>query len=147
MRPTTLLRVAVLAMGVLNLMPWAGPTMRAASVLGIEAGQLWGKLIPVQVFGIVLCLAHAVLAGVQEKKRGAGLHGKLAEAAGTVDAAEEADSNQQEIITTSEQNRTEALEEDQRLIERDTLWRKAGYAGIGLIGVLIIFGFIPRKKH
>ena len=64
-----------------------------------------------------------------------------------VDAAEEADSSQQEIITTSEQNRTEALEEDQRLIERDTLWRKAGYAGIGLIGVLIIFGFIPRKKH
>ena len=90
MRPTTLLRVAVLAMGVLNLMPWAGPTMRAASVLGIEAGQLWGRLIPVQIFGIVLCLAHAVLAGVQEKKRGAGLHGKLAEAAGTVDAAEEA---------------------------------------------------------
>ena len=90
MRPSTLLRVAVLAMGVLNLMPWAGPTMRAASVLGIEAGQLWGKLIPVQVFGIVLCLAHAVLAGVQEKKRGAGIHGKLAEAAGTVDAAEEA---------------------------------------------------------
>ena len=89
MRPTTLLRVAVLAMGVLNLMPWAGPTMRAASVLGIEAGQLWGKLIPVQVFGIVLCLAHAVLAGVQEKKRGAGLHGKLAEAAGAVDVAEE----------------------------------------------------------
>ena len=64
-----------------------------------------------------------------------------------VDAAEEADSSQQEIITTSEQNRTEALEEDQRLIERDTLWRKAGYVGIGLIGVLIIFGFIPRKKH
>lgn len=64
-----------------------------------------------------------------------------------VDAAGEADSNRQEIITTSEQNRTEALEEDQRLIERDTLWRKAGYAGIGLIGVLIIFGFIPRKKH
>ena len=64
-----------------------------------------------------------------------------------VDAAEEADSNRQETITTSEQNRTEALEEDQRLIERDTLWRKAGYVGIALIGVLIIFGFIPRKKH
>ena len=29
MRPTTMLRIAVLAMGVLNLMPWAGPTMRA----------------------------------------------------------------------------------------------------------------------
>ena len=96
MRPTTLLRVAVLGMGVLNLMPWAGPTMRAASVLGIESGQLWGKLIPVQAFGIVLCLAHAVLAGVQEKKRGAGLHGKLAEAAGAADAAEEAQHQQDE---------------------------------------------------
>lgn len=74
MRPSTLLRVAVLAMGVLNLMPWAGPTMRAASVLGMEAGQLWGKLIPVQIFGIVFCLAHAVFAGIQEKKRGAGLN-------------------------------------------------------------------------
>ena len=89
MRPSTLLRVAVLALGVLNLMPWAGPTMRAASVLGIEAGQLWGRLIPVQIFGIVLCLAHAVLAGVQEKKRGAGLHGKLAQEAGTAGAAVE----------------------------------------------------------
>lgn len=90
MRPTTLLRVAVLAMGVLNLMPWAGPTMRAASVLGMEAGQLWNKLIPIQIFGIILCLVHAVFAGVQEKKRGAGLNGKLAQAASSEDAAEEA---------------------------------------------------------
>ena len=36
MRKTTLLRCAILAMGVLNLTPWAGPTMRAASVLGVE---------------------------------------------------------------------------------------------------------------
>jgi len=79
MRKTTLLRCAVLAMGILNLMPWAGPTMRAASVLGIEAGQLWKTLIPVQIFGVVLVLVHAVIAGIQEKKRGAGLHGKLAQ--------------------------------------------------------------------
>ncbi|MCR5294336.1 MAG: citrate:proton symporter [Lachnospiraceae bacterium] len=84
MRPTTLLRIAVLAMGVLNLMPWAGPTMRAASVLGIEAGSLWGTLIPIQIFGIVLCLGHAVLAGFQEKARGAGLTGKLAKEEGEV---------------------------------------------------------------
>ncbi len=73
MRPTTLLRIAVLAMGVLNLMPWAGPTMRAATVLGIEASALWTTLIPIQIFGLVLAIAHAVLAGFQEKKRGAGL--------------------------------------------------------------------------
>ena len=85
MRPTSLLRIAVLAMGVLNLMPWAGPTMRAASVLGTEAGALWKTILPVQIFGIVLALAHAVLTGFQEKKRGAGLHGKLAETEGVIE--------------------------------------------------------------
>lgn len=84
MRPTTLLRVSVLAMGVLNLMPWAGPTMRAASVLGMEAGSLWNTLLPIQAFGVVLSLAHAVLAGWQEQKRGAGLNGKLAQLEGNV---------------------------------------------------------------
>ncbi len=85
MRKTTLLRIAVLAMGVLNLMPWAGPTMRAATVIGEEAGALWMKLLPIQIFGVLLALAHAVLAGFQEKKRGAGLHGKLAEQEGMVE--------------------------------------------------------------
>ena len=90
MRKTTLLRVSVLAMGVLNLMPWAGPTMRAASVLGVEAGSLWRTLLPVQLFGIVLALAHAVLAGVQEKARGAGLNGKLAQQEGAATITETA---------------------------------------------------------
>ena len=68
MRTTTLLRIAVLSMGVLNLMPWAGPTMRAASVLGMEAGSLWQTILPIQIFGIVLALAHAALSGWQEKR-------------------------------------------------------------------------------
>ena len=84
MRKTSLLRIAVLAMGVLNLMPWAGPTMRAASVLGIEAGELWNTLLPIQIFGIVLSIAHAVFTGIQEKARGAGLTGKLAREEGEV---------------------------------------------------------------
>ena len=91
MRRTTLLRIAVLAMGVLNLMPWAGPTMRAASVLGVEAGSLWQTILPIQAAGIVLSLAHAVLAGLQEKARGAGLNGKLAQQEGEV-AIDEQDS-------------------------------------------------------
>lgn len=84
MRPTSLLQVAVLAMGVLNLMPWAGPTMRAASVLGMEAGELWGTLIPIQIFGVLMALIHAVIVGVLEKRRGAGLDGKLAQLEGEV---------------------------------------------------------------
>ena len=91
MRPTTLLQIAVLAMGVLNLMPWAGPTMRAASVLGIEAGELWQTLLPIQAFGIVLALAHAVICGVIEKKRGAGMNGKLAQIEGEVEICDTED--------------------------------------------------------
>ena len=90
MRTTTLLRIAVLSMGVLNLMPWAGPTMRAASVLGVEAGSLWQTILPIQIFGIALALAHAALAGWQEKRRGAGLHGKLAETEDVVEEMEQA---------------------------------------------------------
>lgn len=89
MRPTTLLQISVLAMGVLNLMPWAGPTMRAASVLGIEAGELWQTILPIQVCGIALALVHAVICGVIEKKRGAGLNGKLAQIEGEVVLSEE----------------------------------------------------------
>ena len=81
MRPATLLRIAVISMGVLNLMPWAGPTMRAATVLGIEAGSLWQTLLPIQACGIVLALVVAVLNGIIEQKRGAGLNGKLAKEA------------------------------------------------------------------
>ncbi len=95
MRPTTLLRIAVLSMGVLNLMPWAGPTMRAASVLGIEAGSLWQTILPIQIFGIALALAHAALAGFQEKRRGAGLHGKLAEKEGVIEINEKVQEQQE----------------------------------------------------
>lgn len=97
MRPTTLLRIAVLSMGVLNLMPWAGPTMRAASVLGMEAGALWKTILPIQIFGIVLALAHAVLSGFQEKARGAGLHGKLAMENGEVVIEEQAATQENEL--------------------------------------------------
>lgn len=97
MRPTTLLRVSVLAMGVLNLMPWSGPTARAATVLGIEASDLWGTLLPIQAFGIILCLAHAVLAGWQEQKRGAGLSGKLAQLEGDVVLDETAQTTQNDL--------------------------------------------------
>ena len=90
MRPTTLLRISVIAMGVLNLMPWAGPTMRAATVLGIEAGSLWQTILPIQACGIVLALAAAVLNGIIEQKRGAGLNGKLAQEATHLNRVEEA---------------------------------------------------------
>ncbi|MBE5990002.1 CitMHS family citrate-Mg2+:H+ or citrate-Ca2+:H+ symporter [Lacrimispora xylanisolvens] len=77
MRPTTLLLICVTAMGVMNLLPWGGPTMRAASVLGIEANELWMKILPMQAVGIVIALFTAFFWGVVEKKRGAGIDSTL----------------------------------------------------------------------
>lgn len=75
MRPTTMLRCSVIAMGVFNLLPWAGPTMRAATVIGMEAGSLWRSIIPIQVVGVVCALAVGVISGILEKKRIASLNG------------------------------------------------------------------------
>lgn len=72
MRPTTLLLICVTAMGVMNLLPWGGPTMRSATVLGIDPNELWRQLLPMQIVGIVIALVTAVFWGFVEKKRGAG---------------------------------------------------------------------------
>lgn len=77
MRPTTLLLICVTAMGVMNLLPWGGPTMRSASVLEIDANVLWMKLLPMQLVGIAIALFTAFFWGNVEKKRGAGVNSKL----------------------------------------------------------------------
>lgn len=80
MRKTTLLLICVTAMGVMNLMPWGGPTMRAASVLGVEANTLWLELLPMQVVGLIIAVLTAVIWGNIEVRRGAGIDGALAKA-------------------------------------------------------------------
>ena len=73
MRPTTLLLICVTAMGVMNLLPWGGPTMRSATVLGIDPNELWMQILPMQIVGIIIALATAFIWGNIEKKRGAGV--------------------------------------------------------------------------
>lgn len=87
MRPTTLLLICVTAMGVMNLLPWGGPTMRSATVLGIDANELWVQLLPMQVVGIVIAFATAVFWGIVEKKRGAGQNYEAAEEHALADEA------------------------------------------------------------
>lgn len=79
MRATTLLLICVVAMGAMNLLPWGGPTLRVATILNIDANILWRDLLPVQILGLALGLITAVIWGNIEKKRGAGLDGKLAQ--------------------------------------------------------------------
>ncbi len=59
-------------MGVMNLLPWGGPVARAATVLEMDANELWHILIPIQIVGLVANITVAVLLGMYAIKHGAG---------------------------------------------------------------------------
>ena len=70
--PKILLCITGACMGVMNLLPWGGPTARAATVLQMDANDLWHILIPVQIIGLILNLVLAVILGMMAIKNGAG---------------------------------------------------------------------------
>jgi CitMHS family citrate-Mg2+:H+ or citrate-Ca2+:H+ symporter len=72
MRNTSLMLICTSAMGVMNLLPWGGPTLRAASVIGMDAGELWQSILPMQGVGIVLAFVVSFIVGKREIKNGAG---------------------------------------------------------------------------
>lgn len=45
--------------GIMNLVPWTGPVLRASSVVNIDPVLLWKPLLPVQLAGIGCCLVMA----------------------------------------------------------------------------------------
>lgn len=59
-------------MGVMNLLPWGGPVARAATVLSMDANELWHMLIPIQIIGLAMNMVLAVLLGMLAVKQGAG---------------------------------------------------------------------------
>ena len=59
-------------MGVMNLLPWGGPVARAATVLGMDANELWHILIPIHLIGLVFNIVLAVFLGMLAVKQGAG---------------------------------------------------------------------------
>ncbi|MDT0304063.1 CitMHS family transporter [Streptomonospora wellingtoniae] len=69
MRRLVLAALTGLGAGIMNMVPWGGPTARAASATGIDANALWAPLIPAQLVGIAACLAIAYLLGRRERNR------------------------------------------------------------------------------
>lgn len=68
MRSQTLLTIIAASVGVMNLLPWGGPTVRAATVIGMDPTDMWRHLIPIQILGVVLSLTVAVILGIRERK-------------------------------------------------------------------------------
>lgn len=70
LRPTTLMLVLAVSMGVMNLLPWGGPTIRVANIIsGVDSDELYAQMMPMQVVGLILSLALALYMGFLEKSR------------------------------------------------------------------------------
>ena len=67
--PVVLTVVANLANGVLNILPWGGPTIRAATVLKVSPSELFNPMVPGMVLGMVTVLVLAYLLGRSERRR------------------------------------------------------------------------------
>ena len=61
--------VIMQAGGVMNILPWGGPTARAASALRIDAGQIFVPLIPAMIAGALWVIFVAYVFGKRERAR------------------------------------------------------------------------------
>jgi len=73
MSPVVLTCIAGLMNGTLNIVPWGGPTARAATALGVQPTDVFVPMLPSLAAGIVVTLAFAWLLGLSERRRLGGL--------------------------------------------------------------------------
>lgn len=68
-RPIVLACVTMLASGVMNILPWGGPTARAASALAVDVSDVFVPMVPVMLGGVLWTLYVAYRLGVAERAR------------------------------------------------------------------------------
>lgn len=69
MRRIVLAGIVALGAGTMNLVPWGGPTARAASALNMDVSTIFNPIIPAMIAGIIWVLFVAFLFGRKERKR------------------------------------------------------------------------------
>lgn len=67
--PVVLTCVAGLANGTMNILPWGGPTARAAAALKIDVNDVFVPMIPSLLAGLVLVFLFAWQLGLRERRR------------------------------------------------------------------------------
>ncbi|MFD1170321.1 CitMHS family transporter [Oceanobacillus caeni] len=130
MNPYLLLLLVAGAASIMNMLPWAGPLGRTASVLGIDVTDLWRPLIPIQLIGVVLMIVLAVLLGMREQRRIIKNYGSLEVAAAT-----------EQVESDPYTDNSNAPTEEGNLTRPKLLWVNAILA-LAVIGVLVS-GIIP----
>lgn len=68
-RRVVLAGVVALGAGTMNMVPWGGPTARAASALKIDIDTIFNPVIPAMIVGLIWVLFVAYLLGKKERKR------------------------------------------------------------------------------
>ncbi|KOV68939.1 citrate:proton symporter [Streptomyces sp. AS58] len=61
--------VAAMANGVMNTLPWGGPTARAATALKLDASDIFVPMIPALAVGLLFVIALSYGLGLRERRR------------------------------------------------------------------------------
>ncbi|QIK63576.1 CitMHS family transporter [Leucobacter viscericola] len=69
MSPVVLTCVAGLMNGTMNILPWGGPTVRAATALNLQVSDVFVPMIPAMLIGLVVAFGFAWMLGLQERRR------------------------------------------------------------------------------
>ncbi|GGT98653.1 CitMHS family transporter [Streptomyces coeruleorubidus] len=69
MSPLVLSGVVCLGAGVMNMLPWGGPTVRAMAALKLESSDVFTPVLPAMGFGIAWVLVASWLIGRRERRR------------------------------------------------------------------------------
>jgi citrate-Mg2+:H+ or citrate-Ca2+:H+ symporter, CitMHS family len=69
MRPLVLAGVVCLGAGVMNMVPWGGPTARAMAALKADSSELFVPMLPAMAAGIAWVLFAACMIGRKERAR------------------------------------------------------------------------------
>uniref|UniRef100_UPI003F499E6D CitMHS family transporter n=1 Tax=Nonomuraea bangladeshensis TaxID=404385 RepID=UPI003F499E6D len=69
MSPLVLTGVVALGAGVMNMVPWGGPTARAMAVLKLDSSQVSTPVLPAMAAGIAWVLVASYLIGRRERSR------------------------------------------------------------------------------
>jgi CitMHS family citrate-Mg2+:H+ or citrate-Ca2+:H+ symporter len=67
--PVVLTCVAGLANGTMNIVPWGGPTARAAAALDVSPTDVFVPMIPSLIAGMIIVMIFAWTLGLHERKR------------------------------------------------------------------------------
>lgn len=73
LRPVVLPGIIALSAGVMNLLPWGGPTARVMTVLHADSGAIFRPLLPAMLAGLLWVFLVAWFFGIRERRRLAAL--------------------------------------------------------------------------